>query len=612
MALVGEDAVAADEGALRRVPAGERLAARREGRGAREEVVALVPGQHRGGAPRAVAAPVVRDVARDDAVVVVRERAQKRRQLPPAERPLRPQRLLAGERGAGLGRRLVGRLAAELGGVFGGPERLQDVLAVDEERAAVARPVRDVRRSPLDEEDGLRAPLAPVREPVAALLDGREIEVDVACVEAPEVAGGMVVDRPRRVRGFGDGAAPLAEAAPPDHPLHRRPEVRVALDLGDDVVADADAQRIHVARVAEAVVVHRVENHGRMPPRHPHGLPRELAEDALRLRVVAQLRLVEVVERGEREGAEQARVVAGGEESLRRREAAGTEVVVVRDDEVPAAREEVRGRLEARRVGAVGRVHRLADLRAQVDRDAVEDDVAARERHLAEPEAERKRLVEQRAALRRAQRERAGIEVLRRVHVPERGVHRAVRSGRERSTFEPAFLLAAPRHEGGEDVARARCVLRQAREVGDERDLAALHRRLDRRIGDAGAGGHRFQPHRAREAAVAEVDLAQLGEEIFLIAGRDDHSRAIAEVQTDALQGRGGSAQDGSCRNNRHQFCEVVLVSEDAEHRHLERRAINRIFDGIEQIKHWHSHNAHRNQHSPAALSSDNGKAAHQ
>jgi len=48
-------------------------------------------------------------------------------------------------------------------------------------------------------------------------------------------------------------------------------------------------------------------------------------------------------------------------------------------------------------------------------------------------------------------------------------------------------------------------------EVGDERDLAALDRRLDRRIGDAGAGGHRLQPHRARDAAVAKVDLAQLG-----------------------------------------------------------------------------------------------------
>ena len=151
-----------------------------------------------------------------------------------------------------------------------------------------------------------------------------------------------------------------------------------------------------------------------------------------------------------------------------------------------------------------------------MDRDAVEEDVAPLELHLAEPEAERERLVEQRA-VRVAQRERTRIQVLRRVRVPERRVlprrreaKRAVRPGRERFAFE-ALLRAAPRHESGEDVASARRVLRQAREVGDERDLAALDRGLDRRVRDAGAGRHRLQAHRARESAVAEVDLAQFG-----------------------------------------------------------------------------------------------------
>ena len=319
VALVGEHAVTADERAIRHVPAHEHLAHARTrirtgvartrvpavihedvrhdagalqtfppcgvlapaGRRARAHVERLlVPWQHGGDPPGAVAAPVVRHVERLHALVVVRERAERLVELAPEERlSLRPEVLLVPQRLHGLGRvALVRDIAAQGGRELARPEALVAGAAPDEQRTAVARPAGDVRHAPLHEEERLHALTRPVLEPVTALLHGRPVEVDVHGVEIVEVAALVVVDRARAVERPRDRGREACLVAVPERPLLRLRRV----------VDPVDPQRVHVAAVPRAVVVHRVGNHARVVARAAHAPLRERAV-ARRRRGVVEL-----------------------------------------------------------------------------------------------------------------------------------------------------------------------------------------------------------------------------------------------------------------------------------------------------------------------------------
>ena len=186
-----------------------------------------------------------------------------------------------------------------------------------------------MRHAPLNEEQRLRTFATPVRKPVAALLHRSPVEVDVDRMEVVEIAGLMVVDRARRVYRLCNRPRLVRSAAIANRALHTS-----VAGLWLEVVFPVHPLRIHIARIAREIVVHRVCDDARMVT---GAADAPLGEGAIprRDRRIFELHPeVAHMRQGERE--EHSHLVADIEEVVHIGNLTRREVVVARDDIVEA------------------------------------------------------------------------------------------------------------------------------------------------------------------------------------------------------------------------------------------------------------------------------------
>ena len=357
-----------------------------------------------------------------------------------------------------------------------------------------------MRRAPFDDEERHHALLLPRLEPVAALLDRSPVEVAVERVEAPVAAGLVVVHRSAGV-DLGEEAVDLlgvlAEAPAPVDDAARN----VLLAPGHDL-------RVLVGLVTGLVVRGRPEDQPRDVLEALHLVADEVLVGALeppverlvRRRVFAGVRQAHHREHADLRG--------GAQRELEVRVAALREAVGAVDLRV----EPVGAHLSERLLGLVvrhgrGAVHARI-LGAQVDRLAVEQQLAPADRHLAEAELLGVELVRGPAVLHERHAHR--VDVLRAVRVPDLGVlpfaaedlpragGRREGLGRERLHLPPAVV----------DVGHGRRVERPlAREADRELDPALRDVRADLHVVDPDARRLRGEVDVAVHALVRELLL---------------------------------------------------------------------------------------------------------